>query len=790
MPDILRHLLRSIRGAAVHNPDVQAPPRCILWPDGDRQWEPAVARLRAEMSEMFVLGDYDLEARSGPAIWLRCVIANKIQKMELTSGLPPILYLPGVSRQDLRAVETCPDALKPIAELQYSGVLWSQVNAKDWTILAFLKSDQGGLGLDVAPDNDSRHAMQLALYRLLDEDVELLRGKRLDKDYFNTLLTGGDPVRDLLQWLNQGDAFKAGREGNAWAGFVEVSKSQLAFDPDNDGSLKGAELLAGHKGPWLSVWERFCEAPKRYPNIPLQIRKCQAPSDTIFWLTDDSAYDGWPQWNQDQEKYLREELRSLTNLPAHDGRRKLLDLERRHGGRRSLVWAELGEAPLAHAIEWLGTLAQVTEENPLTAGTANEIAEQYRASAWRADDAVLKALSSVDRPEDWDAIKSGIRAVYLPWAEDAARYLQKIVRQKGYPWLRDPRVPRAMPNPGECIFFVDGLRLDAGRRLSELLQRSGMKVGETSAWAALPSVTATAKPAVTPVAHLIVGQDANADFEPCVASSGQSLKGGYYLRKLLADQGWQLLDKSKNEHGKDDRLKGPAWCESGGIDHEGHDRGAKLAKHLDSVLAEIVDRVGRLFDEGFDIIRIVTDHGWLLMPGGLPKTDLPTSLAENAWGRCAALKLGALTDERLYPWFWNPHQEFALADGISCYRAGIEYTHGGLSVQECLTLHLTVTQEQALPTGSYVQITDVSWKGLRCRVALDGDTTALFLDLRLQAGNPETTVAMGVKPFKDGTSSVVVEEEDLQGIEATIVVVEKSGRLVAQRKTIIAAGGE
>jgi hypothetical protein len=48
--------------------------------------------------------------------------------------------------------------------------------------------------------------LQLALYRLLDEDVFLLKGKRLDKDYFNTLLTGGDPIRDLLQWLDQGDA--------------------------------------------------------------------------------------------------------------------------------------------------------------------------------------------------------------------------------------------------------------------------------------------------------------------------------------------------------------------------------------------------------------------------------------------------------------------------------------------------------------------------------------------------------------------------------------------------------
>src|ERR1017187_807993 len=49
MPEVLQYLVQSIRGAAVHNPDVQAAPRCILWPDGDRQWEAAAARLQSEL---------------------------------------------------------------------------------------------------------------------------------------------------------------------------------------------------------------------------------------------------------------------------------------------------------------------------------------------------------------------------------------------------------------------------------------------------------------------------------------------------------------------------------------------------------------------------------------------------------------------------------------------------------------------------------------------------------------------------------------------------------------------
>lgn len=775
---IIERLLNAIRGAAVHNPDVQAAPMCILWPDGDRQWEPVAARLQAELPEMFVLGDYDVEKRTGPAIWLRCVIANKAPRVDVPHGSTPILYLPGVSRQDLRAVESCPDRLKPLAELQYSGVIWSQINAKDWTILAFLKSDQGGLGLDVAQDNYARHAMQLALYRLLDEDIDLLKGKRLDKDYFNTLLTGGDPVRDLLQWLDQGDAFKSGRDENAWIGFVEVCKSQLAFDPENDGNIKGAELLAGRKGPWLPVWGRYCEAPKRYPNIPTQIRKGKAPETDLFSNAD--THGGWPQWNERQEQELREELLKIRDLAPHEARNRLKELETRHKERRDLVWVELGDAPLACAMEQLANMAELTG-NALTAGTTKDLAGAYLSSGWRTDDSVLRALACVVRQEDLEAVTVAVRTAYLPWVEDSARYLQKVVERDGYPRSRDTRAAPEPGKPGECVLFVDGLRLDLARRLSDRLSSRGLTVEETSAWAAIPSVTATGKPAVTPVRHLIVGKEANADFEPCVAATGQSLRGGYYLQKLLSDNGWHLLDKSKDEE-----PRGPAWGEVGNIDHEGHDRGWKLARQLETMLGEIVERIEQLLAAGFETIRIVTDHGWLLMPGGLPKTELPSCLTENAWGRCAALKPGASADERLFPWFWNPHQEFALADGISCYRAGIEYAHGGLSLQECLTPQLTVSTGKPAPSDSAPQITGVAWKGLRCKVAIEGETTGFSLDLRTHPGNPKTSVVMGGKPFKDdGTSSVVVNDEDLEGQEATIVVIDDDGRLVVQRGTVI-----
>jgi len=782
MTRVIGHLIKAIRNASVYNPDVQVAPACILWPDSDFQWKEVIPRLQNELPELFVLGEYNSEKRTGPAIWLRCVIAGKNDDVELPGHRIPVLYLPGVSRQDLRAVESCPDFLKPLTELQYRGVIWSQINAKDWTILAFLKSDQGGLNLDVAQDKASINAMQLALYRLLDEEIDLLKGKRLDKDYFNTLLMGGDPVRDLLLWLNQGDAFRTVCNKSEWLAFVEVCKSQLAFDPKNDGILAGADKLATHEGAWKAIWERYCEAPARYPNIPSRIRKCAMPSVELFSSAD--THGGWPQWNEKQEEDLRKELVSLNNFAPHEARKKISGYEEINRDRRALVWAEIGEAPLACALKHLSILAGITS-NGLAAGTVEDIASAYSSSCWKADDNVLRSLACVYKQCDLQAVTNAIRSIYLPWVEESARYLQKIVYAGGYPGDMASTLPIIPATNGVCILFVDGLRTDSAHRLSVLLENGGYLVEKKSAWAALPTITATGKPAVTPVRDQISGNLANADFEPAVAETGQSLKGGYHLKKLLAKNDWTILDKSVSGDGN-----GYAWCEFGHIDREGHDRGLKLAGHLDRILMEIYDRIEDLIAAGWKSIRIVTDHGWLLMPGGLPKIDLPRELTENKWGRCAVIKTGASSDERLFPWYWNSNQNFALADGISCYREGEEYAHGGLSLQECLTLELTVSVGKS---GGKLQaageITHIAWKGLRCKAALEGEFSGLSLDIRLQAGNSSSSVVMSVKAIKDnGTASVVVEDEQFEGTKAFVVLIDENGGLVSQTVTVIGGG--
>ena len=775
---LITHLTQALRRATIHNPDIQAPPACILWPDRDRQWQAVIPRLQAELPELLALGDYAPEDRTGPAIWLRCVIARRVDDLALPAGHTPILYLPGVSRQDLRAVEECPDTLKPLAELQYRGVIWSQLNAKDWTVLAFLKSEQGGLALDVAQDSDTRHALQLALHRLLDEELELLRGKRLAHEHFNTLLTGGDPARGLLQWLDLGDAHQQSLGDNEWQAFAQVCRAQLAFEPERDGLLAGASRLAAHEGPWRAVWERYGEAPHRYPRIPGRIRQCQPPLFDLLASAETSG--GWPQWNDEQEQRLRHDLLALARLPPHEARQRLQELEPHHAPRRELPWTTLGEAPLALALQPLARVAAVTAQT-LNAGTVADLQSAYLGHGWQADEALLAALACVVRGPDLEAVTTALQAVYLPWLEASARHLQQQVAEHGYPGGDHQQDAPHAPTPGQCLLFVDGLRLDLAQRLATRLAGLGHPVQASPHWAALPSVTATAKPAVSPVRHLIAGDDDCDDFEPAVAATGQSLRGGYHLKKLLGDHGWRCLARDDPGDGA-----GNAWCEFGDIDAEGHHRGWQLAHHADALLAEIVGRIQALLAAGWHSVWVVTDHGWLLLPGKLPVLPLPRDLTVSRWGRCAALKPGVVSDERLYPWFWNPRRQFALADGVSCYGRAGDYAHGGLSLQECLTLQLQVGAPDQAHAAPGAGAMDLKWTGLRCTVAVEGQGIGLTLDVRTRPGDPGASVVLRPRALKDsGSASVVVENEELAGQPAFVVLLAQSGELVAQRETVI-----
>ena len=147
---VIEALRNSLTGAARFNRSDMVAPAAILWTDADSQSEPLVSQLRPLMPGLLTLGEYNPDEKTGPAIWLRCVIERSLPDIDLQEDAIPIIYMPNVSRQTLRAVEECPDSLKPLVELQYRGAVWTQRNGRDWTVEAFLVSKDGGLGLDVS----------------------------------------------------------------------------------------------------------------------------------------------------------------------------------------------------------------------------------------------------------------------------------------------------------------------------------------------------------------------------------------------------------------------------------------------------------------------------------------------------------------------------------------------------------------------------------------------------------------------------------------------------------------
>ena len=179
------------------------------------------------------------------------------------------------------------------------------------------------------------------------------------------------------------------------------------------------------------------------------------------------------------------------------------------------------------------------------------------------------------------------------------------------------------------IFFADGLRFDVSQRLVEHLLGEGASVTVETRWAALPTVTATSKPAVSPVIASITGLSLGEEFRPVTADGERPLTPDRF-RKLLAANGYQYLHG--NETGDP---SGRGWTEHGGLDKLGHSLQAGLAARIDEQIDLLRERIAMLLDAGWREVRVVTDHGWLWLPGGPAEGRSPPGISQSAAGRAA-----------------------------------------------------------------------------------------------------------------------------------------------------------
>jgi hypothetical protein len=776
---VIDALLVSLRAASQYDKNDQAPPAVVLWPDKDQQWCPLLPRLRLVLPQLLTFGDYDPATKTGPAIWLRPMVARALPEADWPEGAVPILYLPGVSRNDLRAVEQCPAALQPLAELQYRGVFWN-IKSKDWTLTTFLTSASDGLGLELAGDAATASALADALEELADHAVADLRGTRLDADFFRELLIP-DIERELLRWLDNPEGTRRAWGDNRWHAFRDKARASYGFDPDKDGQVIGAERLGESKQAWDRVWKRFAEAPRRYPGLKSLLRRAKpVTSQASLYKT-----QHWPQDNETDENSLREALINLGTGTAAEGRQRLRELDEYHGTRRGSVWAGYGEAPLAFAIAHLAKLAALPSA-ALSAASLEGMAEAYAGGGWRADGAAIDAMAAVEKPADVEAVRNSIRAVYKPWLEEAAEWFQQLAAT--HPLPRKPP-SSAVPNgvPGCCVLFADGLRFDVGQKLVAALTSLGLKAEGSWRFSTLPSVTPTAKPAASPIAPLFGPPGAAADFLPSVlggSHAGKTLTIDIF-RKLLEEHGYQVLQGESVGTPSEGSM---AWCEYGHLDRLGHDEQWKLAKRVDEEVRGLTQRIQDLLDAGWRQVRVVTDHGWLLLPGGLPKQELPSFLTESRWGRCATLKPNVDVHGAVGDWYWSDAISIAVPGGIACYKAGSDYAHGGLSVQECVVPVLTISS--GAPAQPTVTIQSVKWRGLRCQVQVTHGGASLSCDLRTSANVPGSSLAESVKTISEsGAASLALKNDTDEGVQAVVVVLSGNGEVLASFKTT-AGGGE
>lgn len=765
---LLEAIAQALQGAARYNKSVQARPEAILWTDAERQWEPVLSVLRGQMP-IFSLGELSTSKLQGPAIWLKCAIAGQLDEVQLAGT--PVLYLPGVSRADLRAIESCPRYLQPLAELQYRGVFWTQSNAKDWTLKAFLTSKNGGLGLDVAQDQTTQQALLRAFSsgQVLDKPIAELQGRLIDAAWLDSLLAP-NPTRDLLVWMNNTKATERDWQGARWEVFVSRCRKDYDLDPAKDGELTAAEKLAGRAGPWAAVWELYKDAYSSFPTVVELLSRVQYKAGGDLFA-DTSAY---PKANEEAESELRYRLNAMGAMTAAQARAQILELEGRHGERRGWLWAQMGKAPLAHALKHLAGVAEQSDATSF-GNSLEAMSERYREFDWRIDNEALLALAQAHTKADQDAVSSALRAVYVPWLEASSLAFQSVVAEAG--GLNPGGAPSTNDPIGTCVVFVDGLRFDVAQTLVSRVEAMG-RVTLDSAWTSLPSVTASGKAWASPVAKQIAGKPDDVDFEPNVAASMKPLNI-YNFRKLLAEAGYDPLkaDETGDPTGR-------AWVECGDLDHFGHEHGLRLARDIDSQLAEIVERLQTLSEAGWTRFRIVTDHGWLLVPGGMPKVELSKSQAETRWGRCAVLKGSATAAPLTFGWDWCPQVQIAFAPGIASFVAGAEYAHGGLSLQECLVPKVVLEIEGGA-SAAEVTISKLVWRGLRCNVEVSPPSPGLRVDIRTKAAADDTSIVASVKDVVDGKASLAVADDANEGAAAVLVVLDGQGNLVAKMNTTV-----
>jgi hypothetical protein len=294
----------------------------------------------------------------------------------------------------------------------------------------------------------------------------------------------------------------------------------------------------------------------------------------------------------------------------------------------------------------------------------------------------------------------------------------------------------------------------------------------------LPTVTATAKPVATPISSELKGGSGE-DFMPLLSNNKLATTVALWDRMAANDVETLDSDEVRFPSGS----QGGGWTECGKIDSLGHKLQGELPLHLEDEVDRIADRVVALLDSGWKRVRVVTDHGWLLVPEGLPKVELPAYLTGTKWARCAVVKGDADPVVPAYPWHWNPDVRIVSPPGVRSFFAGETYTHGGISFQECVIPEIVIESGAVAVKAA---IKSIQWRGMRCRVSVETNDPSLRVDLRLNWKQESSSIAAAVKEVGPaGEASLAVADDKHEGAAAVVVLLDAAGQVLDRRTTSV-----
>jgi hypothetical protein len=389
-------------------------------------------------------------------------------------------------------------------------------------------------------------------------------------------------------------------------------------------------------------------------------------------------------------------------------------------------------------------------------------------------------LQQVAARSDCFSLLDPIRCDLIEVAKTARRFQELVTATSSE--MRKLSAP--VTADGEtCVLFADGLRFDIAAALQERLEARGVKAKLGHRIAPFPTVTATAKPVASPMHHQCSGRPDAEEFNPVMTASGQPVNAAR-LRDALARMGVEVLEADQAKFAASAERGG--WTESGRLDELGHSLGIRVTSQIEREITDLLERITSLLNAGWSRVRVVTDHGWLLLPGGLPKIALSPHLVATKWSRCATVKGNSAPEMQTFPWYWNPLVRIATPPGIGAFVASTEYAHGGISLQECVIPDLVVERGAAAVAAT---IKSVTWRGMRCRVTVETKAQGLRVDLRQNVKLDASSIVAAPKDIgPDGETSLAVADDAHEGLAAFVVVLDRAGKVLDQQTTTVGEG--